>query len=143
MILFSGCNQGSEDGTYEFYQSFEVSARTQGVVFKPAESGTYRFTITGGAYTLGDRKWATALVIYVDRPVETTPSTKGRAHPANPDASIGDFEGQDSKALAEQTGLEEQAVIEVQGSAIFIVPDDLGTFEDNSGGIRMMVERKQ
>jgi hypothetical protein len=138
-VLFLGCNQGEEEN-FEFVQSFEVSARQEGVVFRSAYPGTYRFTITGGAYSLGDGMWATALAVYVDRPVET--ETVSRPHPIHPDSSIGDHSEQTSRQVAEQTGLEEQTTISVNEYAIFIVPDDLGTFEDNSGSIRMMVERK-
>ncbi|HBA85572.1 MAG TPA: hypothetical protein DCZ95_15930 [Verrucomicrobia bacterium] len=141
MILISGCDQGERED-YAFYQAFEVSAKTEGVMFRPDLPGTYRFTITGGAYTLGNRLWLTALAIYIDGPIRTD-SASGRPHPVSPDSIVGDFSLEPDRTMAEQVGLERQTAIEVDEFAYFIVPDDLGTFGDNSGSVQMMIERNR
>lgn len=140
--MLVSCEGGGDGGSFVFFQSMTVSSRQEGVYFRPATPGTYRFTITGGSYTLGDRMWLTALTLYRDRPVETE-NTSGRPHPTNPDAAMGDFEPVSNRSVAEQSGMGSQAEMDVQQYVIFIVPDDFGTFGDNSGSINLLVERKE
>ncbi len=141
-VLFSGCEGGGDDGTFVVVGDFTVSARTEGVYYRPASPGTYRFTITGGTYSLGDGRWATALYFYRDRPVQTE-INQGRQHPSNADGSVGDFQPQTDRVLAEQIGLGKDTAFSINEYAVFIVPDDLGTFRDNSGSITFLVERRE
>lgn len=135
-----GC--GGDDASYLVVGDIEVSSRVQGVAYRPGQPGTYRFTITGGAYTLGNGLWMTAINVYSDRPVQTDPST-GRPNPTNPDAVVGDYGLQSDKALAEQIGQGKEAAVSISEYAILIVPDDLGTFSDNNGSVRLLIEREQ
>jgi hypothetical protein len=113
----------------------------EGVRYDVPSGSRYRFTIDGGAYSLGPTNgWATALYMYRDRPVETETTPIGRLHPTDEDASIGDFEEQVSEAVAEQIGMGAQTNIYIQDYVIFIVPDDLGFFIDNEGSISLVVE---
>ncbi|MFH0878988.1 MAG: hypothetical protein V2A34_04680 [Lentisphaerota bacterium] len=140
VAFFTGC--GGESSTYVVVGTLTVSSRVQGVTYHPPQPGNYRFTITGGAYSFGSGGWSTALVIYRDRPVQTD-SSHGRPNPTNPDASVGDFELQASRELAEQIGLNKETTVGISGYAIFIVPDDFGTFNDNTGSINLLVEREE
>lgn len=139
-VLISGC--GGDDASYVGVGTLAVSSRVQGVAYRPGQPGTYRFTIVGGAYTLGNGQWATALYVYRDRGVDTD-SSQGRPHPTNPDSSVGDFEQQADRGLAEQIGMGRETTVAIGEYAVFIVPDDLGAFNDNNGVINLLIEREQ
>ena len=123
-----------------------VSALAEGVKFTASFTGTYRFTIVGGAYIseppdhphyLGWRTWIFA---YKNRPIEWsrgTPHDGCGPNPGDWDYSLGDGQGQSTYEEAEAIAMGTFVDIPLEAGefVIWVTDDSQNCFWDNSGGI--------
>ena len=144
--------EGIETPTIEERELF-VSALVEGVYFTAAANGTYRFTITGGAFELCPPQsapshpdwwgWCTEIVIYKNRPIYWSGGYWAPAHPstADWDFSVGDPHNQPTYEAAERIGkgMFVDITLAEDEYVVLVVNDCKGYFSDNSGGIYFSV----
>lgn len=123
-----------------------VSATEEGVTYTAGSAGTYRFTITGGAYLADPNKgWEAKVMIYKNRQIDW--SGPNETH-TNWNYLVG-FPGDrdpNEKLTAEQAeqlgkGQKIDIYLNKNDYLIFIVFDSKGDFVDNSGGMYVQVQK--
>lgn len=126
-----------------------VSALVEGTEFTASSTGTYRFTIIGGASEVCPPEaqpdypewwgWKTEILIYKNRPIDWSggPHAPEHPNPANWDFSVGDSSLQPTYEQAEEIGKGMFVDISLQENeyVILVVNDSKGYFWDNSGGV--------
>jgi PKD repeat protein len=134
-------------------QELFVSALVEGVKFTATSTGTYRFTIIGGASEVCPPEaqpdhpewwgWKTEILIYKNRPIEWSggPFAPEHPNPANWDFSVGDPSLQPTYEAAEQIGkgMFVDILLLENEYVILVVNDSKGYFWDNSGGIHLSI----
>lgn len=132
-----------------------VSALTEGTTFVATSTGTYRFTIAGGAAEVCPPEaqpnhpewwgWNTWVLIYKNRPIEWEGGPLAPQHisPTNWDFSVGHHVFQPTYQEAEQIGIGMFVDIPLQENdyVILVVNDSKDDFSDNSGGIHLSIEK--
>lgn len=123
-----------------------VSALEEGVTYTAGSTGTYRFTITGGAYLADPNKgWEAKVMIYKNRQIDW--SGPNETH-TNWNYLVG-FPGDrnpNEKLTREQAeplgkGSSIDIFLNKNDYLIFIVFDSRGDFVDNSGGMYVQVQK--
>lgn len=135
-------------------KTFFVSAASQeGENFNASSTGTYRFTITGGASEICPQKsqpdnpelwgWNTMVVIYKNRSIVWSGSSNYGPSPSSWNYMIGSPTLRSTFAEAEKLGKGDFVDIYLgQGQyVIFLVNDCQSCYGDNSGGINLQVQR--
>lgn len=123
-----------------------VSALEEGVTYTAGSAGTYRFTITGGAYMADPAKgWEAKVMIYKNRQIDWSGPNEthtnwnylvGFPGDRNPEEKL-------TREEAEQLGKGQQLDLFLYKDdyLIFIVFDSKGNFVDNSGGMYVQVQK--
>lgn len=148
-ILFAGTAQAlAQDEIF-------VSVFDEGTKFTANSSGTYRFTIVGGAYENCPPKsqpgnpecwgWLSQVLFYKNRPIEWIGGIRAPLHPnpANWDFSIGDTIHKSSYEEAEKIAMGMFVDIPLQKNeyVMTVIFDSKGDFLDNSGKIHFSVSK--
>ncbi|HUW21876.1 MAG TPA: hypothetical protein VMW41_04385 [Candidatus Bathyarchaeia archaeon] len=118
-----------------------VSAQEEGTTYNAPSSGTYRFTITGGAYLADPAKgWEAKVMIYKNRPIDW--SGPNNTH-TNWDYLVGYPDSKPAREEVEQLGKGQRIDIFLNKDEhlIFMVFDSKGDFGDNQGGMYVDVQR--
>jgi copper(I)-binding protein len=118
-----------------------VSALEEGTTYIAGSAGTYRFTITGGAYMADPAKgWEAKVMIYKNRSVDW--SGPNETH-TNWDYLVGYPDFKPTREEAELMGKGKYIDISLNKDEylIFIVFDSKGDFVDNSGGMYVQVQK--
>jgi len=108
------------------------------------EKGSYKFTIIEGAYTIYEKEqnkgWLTLISIFINKPLEFEDRGYG-PHPINEDATIGFAEMIANYDDAENIGKSSSLVRNLnQGDyMIVVIPDSY--YDDNSGTIKISIEK--
>lgn len=131
-----------------------VSALEEGITFTANSTGTYRFTITGGASETSPTMsqpnrpetwgWNTRVLVYKNRPIDWSgPSFGWGTTPINWNYSVGDPNFKPTSTEAERVGKGKYVDIPLLKGEymIFLVPDSKGDFVDNSGGVYLQVQK--
>jgi copper(I)-binding protein len=124
-----------------------VSAVEEGTTYIASSTGTYRFTITGGAYYNGNPNggWEAKVMIYKNRPVDWSgPNSTntnwdylvGFPGDRNPDEKL-------TREQAEPLGIGQHIDITLNKDQylILMVFDSKGSFGDNQGGMNVQVQK--
>ncbi|MFA5827950.1 MAG: hypothetical protein WC841_01115 [Candidatus Shapirobacteria bacterium] len=135
-------------------KTFFVSAPQEGTIFTVNASGTYRFTIIGGAAEISPQKsqpnypeqwgWQTKLLIYKNRAIAFGPTLSGLGNPlVGWIYLMGDPNLKPTAAEAEQSGKGKyiDLTLNKDDYLIFIVDDSDGGFVDNNGGVSLQVQK--
>jgi len=118
-----------------------VSALEEGITYTAGSTGTYRFTITGGAYMADPAKgWEAKVMIYKNRPIDW--SGPNGTH-TNWNYLVGYPDVKSTREEAEQLGKGQHLDIFLDKDEylIFIVFDSKDDFVNNSGGIYVQVQK--
>lgn len=123
-----------------------VSAVEEGTTFTAGSNGTYRFTITGGAYLADPNKgWEAKVMIYKNRQIDWSGSNGTNT---NWDYLVGFPGDRDpneklTAGQAEQLGRGQKIDMYLNKNdyLIFTVFDSKGDFVDNSGGMYVQVQK--
>lgn len=141
----SGSGGGGGGGDWTPAGTLAVSARAVGVPYMAASSGTYRFTIVGGAYSVVNPpvSWNTELFYYRNRPVAwESSSDDGFQHPVGEDGAVGVWSASTTAAAAAGRGAGQSVTVNLAAGEFvaFVAPDCLDCFGNNRGSVTLQVE---
>jgi len=119
-----------------------VSAVEEGTTYVASSTGTYRFTITGGAYYNNNPSggWEAKVMIYKNRPIDWSGPNNTYT---NWDYLVGYPDSKPTREEAEQLGKGQSFDIYLNKDEylIFMVFDSKGDFRDNRGGMYVQVQK--
>ena len=135
VLIFSGIEK-----------AFFVSAQEEGTTFNASSTGTYRFTITGGAYLADPVKgWGGKVMIYKNRPIDWSgpngTHTNWNYLVGYPGDYYPDFKPTRDEAEQLGKGQRLDVFLNKNDYLIFLVFDSKGNFVDNSGGMYIQVQK--
>jgi copper(I)-binding protein len=135
-------------------KTFYVPATALGTTYTVNESGTYRFTITGGAMEITPQKaqpnhpedwgWKTTTFIYRNKPIEFSSIQIGMGYPlVGYFYQVGDPNLLPTAGEAEKMGQGRYIDLDLkQGEyLVFVANDSNGGFSDNNGGVNIQVQK--
>jgi copper(I)-binding protein len=123
-----------------------VSALEEGITYTAGSTGTYRFTITGGAYLADPNKgWEAKVMIYKNRQIDWSGNNETHTNWTYLVGFPGDRDPNEklTREQAEPLGKGQKIDIFLNKNdyLIFIVFDSKGDFGDNSGGMYVQVQK--
>ena len=130
--------------TYTPQELIIDSRNKEGIKVKIPEKGLYKFSIIEGAYTVYQKElnkgWLTILSIFINKPLEFEDTEYG-PYPINEDGIIGSEALKATYNEAENSGKGSSTVkaLEKNDYVILIISDSY--YEDNSGSIKVRIEK--
>jgi hypothetical protein len=147
IVIMGGIScEDSGGGAPAIPGAFSVPANTEkGMLVTAPATGTYVFTITGGAYSfyVEIEEWLSVLVAYRNRPAVFGSNPRDTS-PVNFDYELGRYSPQATPEAAETTSVGARIRVPLnEGEYLrLLVPDSQGLFGDNRGSMTVLVEQE-